>query len=86
MGCKGQLTGKKVRAIQFEYGASWADAGCTLARAISYLAGYGYETYLLKDDAIKAFDYRMFGEFFRYSNFVAAMPGSLGAIQGKRGI
>jgi len=71
------LRDKRIGVIQFEYNAPWAASGSTLASALCYLHGYGYDVYLLKHDGLHYFDYHVYGEYFRYSNFVAIAPGSL---------
>jgi FkbM family methyltransferase len=60
-----------VRVVQFEYNACWAQAGSTLADAIQLLHSVDYEVYLLRPEGLFKFDYGIYGEFYRYSNFVA---------------
>ena len=65
------LQQKRIRALQFEYQTSWAQAGSTLAAALSFLAGFGYEVYLLKGKGLFKPNYAKYGEYFHYSNYVA---------------
>jgi len=67
-----------VRVIQFEYDAPWARAGSTLGAALDYLRGYGYQTFLLRQQGLLEFDYNFYGELFGYSNFVAIARGCEG--------
>ena len=60
--------------IQFEYNGPWALAGDTLYAAIGLASRSGYETFLLKNDGLFRFDWKRYGEFFGYSNFIAVSP------------
>jgi FkbM family methyltransferase len=71
------LREKLIGVIQFEYNAPWTESSSTLASAISYLNGFGYPVYLLKRDGLYEFEYQAYGEYYRYSNFVAIAPGYL---------
>ena len=71
------LREKAIGVIQFEYNAPWVFSSSTLAHAINFLQGYGYRVYLLKQDGLHEFNYDLYGEYFRYSNFVAIAPGYL---------
>jgi hypothetical protein len=68
------LSAEAVSAVQFEYNSYWALAGSTLADAMRYFAQFGYDVYLLRRSGLRAFDYRRFGDFFGYANFVAVAP------------
>jgi FkbM family methyltransferase len=61
----------KIGLIQFEYNHPWAYAGSTLYEAIQLLEGFGYAVYLLRSDGLHVFDYKIYGEYYGYSNFVA---------------
>jgi hypothetical protein len=65
-----------IRTLQFEYNAPWKEAGSTLVQAVSYLKSFGYETFILKGNALYSFDPEDLGEYFRYTNLVAFRPGS----------
>lgn len=71
------LSEKNVGVIQFEYNKPWANSSSTLISAIEYLNNHGYEVYLLKKNGLYDFRYEIYGEYFRYSNFVAIAPGYL---------
>lgn len=60
--------------VQFEYNSPWALAGSTLASAISLFEGFGYQVFLLKSSGLHELDYARYGEYFRYSNYVAVSP------------
>ena len=70
-GAAGLLERKAIGVIQFEYVDAWAPAGATLGAALDLLAGFGYRAFLLKREGLYHFDYKTFGEFFTYANFVA---------------
>ncbi|NBD18239.1 MAG: FkbM family methyltransferase [Cyanobacteria bacterium] len=73
-GAASLLDQKKIGVIQFEYGSGWLKAGNTLAAAYSLLESYGYQVFLLKSSGLHILDYSLYGDFFRYSNFVAVSP------------
>jgi len=73
-----ELLGKqRVGIVQFEYGASWAGAGSTLAAAIALLEGFGYLTFLLRTTGLHPYPYPKYGEFFSCSNFVGVSERQL---------
>lgn len=76
-GANNCLRGKAVGVIQFEYNAPWSNSSSTLVNAIEYLRGHGYIVYLLKQNGLYTFNYDLYGEYYRYSNFVAIAPGYL---------
>lgn len=63
-----------VGAVQFEYNRAWQLAGDTLYAAMRFLQNYGYEVFVLKRDGLYTLDYRLYEEYFEYSNFVALPP------------
>lgn len=80
-GAQAYLAARRIAVVQFEYNTSWADAGSTLTRAIGTLRENGYQVALLNRDGLFNFDLRLFGEVFKYSNFVAYAPeGDLGKL------
>jgi len=70
-GAAGLLHATAIGVIQWEYGDAWAPGGGTLAAALDFLAAAGYRSYLLKRDGLYRFDYRVWGDFFTYANFVS---------------
>ncbi|MDB5904482.1 MAG: putative nodulation protein noeI-putative methyltransferase [Betaproteobacteria bacterium] len=76
-GADQSLRAGKIAVVQFEYNTPWAIAGSTLADAIRLFESVGYDLYLLRADGVYAFDYRFYGEYFGYSNFVAFAPGAM---------
>lgn len=62
---------ERTRYIQFEYNASWAEAGCTLADALQYLQKLGFSVYLIRSSGLHPLQYDYWREYFRYSNFLA---------------
>ncbi|MFM6618373.1 MAG: FkbM family methyltransferase, partial [Dolichospermum sp.] len=62
---------KKVGIIQFEYGEYWTSSGSTLSSCLELLNSFQYEVFLLSKNGLLKFNYEVYGEYFRYSNFVA---------------
>lgn len=63
-----------IKMLQFEYNRSWQLAGDTLHRAITFLERFGYAVFLLKRDGLYTLNYKLYEEYFEYSNFVAISP------------
>ncbi|MBO1059657.1 MAG: FkbM family methyltransferase [Aphanizomenon flos-aquae CP01] len=70
-GSKEVLSQQKVGIIQFEYGEYWARSGSTLLSCFEFLNSFQYEIFLLGKNGLLKFNYELYGEYFRYSNFVA---------------
>jgi len=70
-GGKEILSQQKVGIIQFEYGEYWASSGSTLLSCFEFLNSFQYEVFLLGKNGLLKFNYELYGEYFRYSNFVA---------------
>ncbi len=79
-GAKKMLSEGRIGILQFEYNTPWARAGSTLAAAISLLEGYGYQIFLLRSTGLHPLNYELYGEYFRYSNFLAALPRKLSVL------
>lgn len=73
-GAKGALARQAIGALQFEYNSPWAQAGSTLADAFQFLERSGYRVYLLQSSGLRLLNYRRYGEYFGYSNYVAVSP------------
>lgn len=77
-GARGLISARAIKTIQFEYNTMWADAGSTLTETTAWLEQHGYKVFLLRSDGLHKLDLALFGEFYRYSNFLgvseAAMP------------
>jgi FkbM family methyltransferase len=71
LGARDSIRSSKIRFIQFEYNGPWAEAGATLAAALDFLSAHDYHVYLLKREGLYRFPYQRYGEYFRYSNFLA---------------
>jgi hypothetical protein len=74
-GASSLLAAQRIGIVQFEYNEPWALAGGTLGEAVSLFGRSGYHVFALKSAGLFTFDYTRFGDFFRYSNFVAVSPG-----------
>ncbi len=81
-GAASSLENKKVSFLQFEYNKPWASAGSTLIHAIDYLVGKGYDVYILRKGGLYNFNYKLYGEFFEYSNFFAVLKEKKVSIEG----
>ncbi len=76
-GARRLLQARGAGVLQFEYNRSWQLAGETLHGAFALLEGFGYGVYLLKRDGLYTLDYRLYEEYFEYSNFVAIAPAAM---------
>lgn len=70
-GAEQYLREQKVGFVQFEYNEAWRLAANRLQDALELLHGAGYEVFLLKGSGLWSFPYSIYGEYYRYSNFVA---------------
>lgn len=80
-GAADTLAGQRARIVQFEYNTGWAQAGDTLYAALDFCRDRGYRVFLLRSTGLHEIDYERYGEFFRYSNFVAVSPAFLSHVQ-----
>jgi FkbM family methyltransferase len=64
----------RIGVVQFEYNASWRDAGATLSAAVGFLQAHNYSTFILKGAGIYSFAPATLGEYFRYTNLIAFQP------------
>jgi FkbM family methyltransferase len=80
LGAESSIAARRIKLIQFEYNAAWIDAGATLTRAIVYLESHGYVVRLLRPGGLCELDIGRCGEYFKYSNFVAFVPGAFGGL------
>lgn len=70
-GARASLEKQNIALVQFEYNNEWHNAGNTLGWTIRYLNDLDYDVYLLRCSRLMHFDYKTWGEFGRFSNFVA---------------
>lgn len=70
-GAANVLQARRIDIVQFEYNRPWRQAGGTLGGVIEFLNAAGYDVYALRPYGLEPYDYRTFGEFFSYANFVA---------------
>jgi FkbM family methyltransferase len=80
-GASQALREHRIRYMQFEYGPAWAKAGSTLTACESFLQSMGYTVLLVHPDGLFKLPLSLYGEYFRYSNFVALAPGELPNVQ-----
>ena len=77
----GEALLKRTRFVQFEYNAFWLSAGSSLKEAISFLEGYGFKLFLIKDSGLHPLNYSFWGDFFRYANFLACREEDLDPVR-----
>lgn len=77
-GAQRLLRKRAIRVVQFEYGAFWIRSGGTLTSTISFLEGCGYSVFRLRKWGLSAVELPRYGEYFRYSNYVAVRSGDAG--------
>ena len=65
------LEQQKIGIIQFEYGEFWSSSGSTLSACFQLLSSCQHEMFLLGKNSLLEFNYEIYGEYFRYGNFVA---------------
>lgn len=79
-GARDLISNGAIKTIQFEYNSMWAAAGSTLTETTAWLEQHGYKVFLLRSTGLHKLDWAVFGEFYRYSNFLAvseeAMPSA----------
>lgn len=80
-GASNLLAQNKIGVIQFEYNSPWALTGSTLAAAFQLLESFGYKVFLLKNAGLFELNYKCYGEYFDYSNFVAVSPHSFKVLE-----
>jgi FkbM family methyltransferase len=74
------LAARQIDIVQFEYNGSWRQAGALLWSAVDLIAGHGYVVFLLCADGLREINYRRYGEYFAYSNYVAVSPAALARV------
>ena len=75
-GSEDSLNNQKIDVIEFEYNSPWIESGATLAGAYAFLQTRGYDVFLLRGPGLFRVDPAYFGEYFRYSLFVAVRTNS----------
>jgi FkbM family methyltransferase len=69
------LRAERVRFIQFEYNSHWIAAHSSLHEAIFFLEReMGYRLVLIRSSGLHPLNYDFWGEYYRYSNFLAYRP------------
>ena len=71
------LREQRIGVLQFEYNKPWAQAGSTLAAAVTLFSSYGYSVFLLRANGLHPLRFNFYQEYFGYSNFVAVSPDKL---------
>jgi FkbM family methyltransferase len=70
-GAESVLRQGRIRFIQFEYNSHWVGTGSSLKEAKAFLENLGFDLLLIRSTGLHPLDYRFWGEYFRYSNFLA---------------
>ncbi len=73
-GAGAKLAEGKFGIVQFEYNVPWAEAGSTLAAALSLFGQAGYQVFLLRAGGLSEVNYPRYREYFGYSNYIAFAP------------
>lgn len=76
-GATNSIANNKIGFIQFEYNLSWFALGGTLLNAYELLEESGYKVFLIQPDGLYTYDVKTNGEFYAFSNFIAASPTNL---------
>ena len=77
------LRAGRVRFIQFEYNSHWLAARSTLHEAKSFLENeMGYRLVLIRSTGLHPLAYDFWGEYYRYSNFLAYRAADAPLLQG----
>lgn len=70
-GAESLLRKRRIRFVQFEYNSYWIGAGSSLKEAIRFLQNLGLDLLLIRSTGLHPLDYNFWGDYFRYSNFLA---------------
>jgi len=81
-GAKNLLADSRIRFVQFEYNTHWLRNGSTLHDAIEFLERHGFSCFLIRSTGLHRLDYAFWGDFFRYSNFLAVKKECLKTCEG----
>jgi FkbM family methyltransferase len=67
--------------IQFEYNDLWLENSSTLLSCIHFLKSYNYKVFRINQNSVTDFDYNLLGDYYRYSNFIAAHESQLAPLE-----
>ena len=70
-GAESVLKKGRIRFIQFEYNSHWIGTGSSLKEAKTFLENLGFDLLLIRSTGLHPLDYGFWGDYFRYSNFLA---------------
>jgi FkbM family methyltransferase len=80
-GAESLLRKGRIRFVQFEYNSHWLGAGSSLREAKALLENLGFELLLIRESGLHPLNYGFWGDYFRYSNFLACRPEDKHLIQ-----
>jgi FkbM family methyltransferase len=70
-GAESALRKGRIRFVQFEYNSHWVGTGSSLKEAKNFLEALGFDLLLIRSTGLHPLDYGFWGDYFRYSNFLA---------------
>lgn len=84
-GAEALLRKGRIRFVQFEYNSNWLGTGSSLQEATSFLTGLGFDLLLIRSTGLHPIDYKLWGDYFRYSNFLACRAEDKNLLQSLMG-
>jgi len=81
-GAKDMIIEKRTKYIQFEYNSLWLEHGSSLLQAITFLENNDFDVFRIHKRGLKRICYKHFGDYYRYSNFLAVNREYLHNIEG----
>ena len=70
-GAESFLRKGRIRFVQFEYNSHWLGTGSSLKDAKTFLENLGFDLLLIRSGGLHPLNYGFWGDYFRYSNFLA---------------
>lgn len=81
LGAKRLLSNGSIRYLQFEYTDAWMEYGANLRLAIQFLDSHGYDVYIIRPNRLELYNYSLWGDYFRYTNFLACRKRNFSAVE-----
>jgi FkbM family methyltransferase len=70
-GAESALRDRRIKFVQFEYNSHWIGTGSSLKEAKDFLESVSFDLFLIRSTGLHPLNYSYWGEYFRYSNFLA---------------
>jgi hypothetical protein len=80
-GAENFLARARCKFVQFEYNTHWIRTGSTLWSAFDLLDQHGFVCFLIRSTGLHPLNYHYWGDFFRYSNFLAVYRHELNSCE-----